>query len=79
MGVFKKERAESAGAGVPEEHQESGEKSLAAPAGKEDIAETGEAPKDEEVPACKQEHKEEGAPEVVAPVPHVEDETLPED
>ena len=69
---------ESAGPGV-QEHQESGEDSPAAPVGKEEIEEVGGAPKDEEMPACKQKDNEEAAPEVGAPVPHVKEEPLPND
>ena len=61
------------------EHQHSGEDSPAAPVGQEEIEEVGGAPKDEEMPACKQEDNEEAAPEVGAPVPHVKEEPLPND
>ena len=64
------EKVESAGPGV-QEHQDSGEDSPAAPVGQEEIEEVGGAPKDEEMPACKQEDNEEAALEVGAPVPHV--------
>ena len=76
--VVKEEKVESAGPGV-QEHQESGEDSPAAPVRQEEIEEVGRAPKDEEMPACKQEDNEEAAPEVGAPVPHVTDEPLPND
>ena len=76
--VIKEEKVESAGPGV-QEHQESGEDSRAAPVGREEIEEIGGAPKDEEMPACKQEDNEEAAPEVGAPVPHVKEEPLPND
>ena len=76
--VVKEEKVESAGPGV-QEHQHSGEDSPAAPARQEEIVEVGEAPKDEEMPACKQEDNEEAAPEVGAPVPHVKEEPLPND
>ena len=76
--VVKEEKVESAGPGV-QEHQHSGEDSPAAPVGQEEIEEVGEAPKDEEMPACKQEDNEEAAPEVGAPVPHVKEEPLPND
>ena len=76
--VVKEEKVESAGPGV-QEHQHSGENSPAAPVGQEEIVEVGEAPKDEEMPACKQEDNEEAAPEVGAPVPHVKEEPLPND
>ena len=76
--VVKEEKGESAGPGV-QEHQESGEDSLAAPVGQEEIEEVGGALKDEEMPACKQEDIEEAAPEVGAPVPHVKEEPLPND
>ena len=76
--VVKEEKLESAGPGV-QEHQHSGEDSPAAPVGQEEIEEVGEAPKDEEMPACKQEDNEEAAPEVGAPVPHVKEEPLPND
>ena len=76
--VVKEEKVESAGPGV-QEHQHSGEDSPAAPVGQEEIVEVGEAPKDEEMPACKQEDNEEAAPEVGAPVPHVKEEPLPND
>ena len=69
---------ESAGPGV-HEHQDTGEDSPAAPVGQEEIEEVGGAPKDEEMPACKQEDNEEAAPEVGAPVPHVKKEPLPND
>ena len=59
--VVKEENAESAGPGV-QEHQESGDDSPAAPVGQEEIEEVGGAPKDEEMPACKQEDNEEAAP-----------------
>ena len=51
----------------------------AVPVGREEIEEVGGAPKDEEMPACKQEDNEEAAPEVGAPVPHVKEEPLPND
>ena len=76
--VVKEEKVESAGPGV-QEHQHSGEDSPAAPVGQEEIEEVGAAPKDEEMPACKQEDNEEAAPEVGAPVPHVKEEPLPND
>ena len=76
--VVKEEKVESAGPAV-QEHQHSGEDSPAAPVGQEEIEEVGEAPKDEEMPACKQEDNEEAAPEVGAPVPHVKEEPLPND
>ena len=76
--VVKEEKVDSAGPGV-QEHQHSGEDSPAAPVGQEEIVEVGEAPKDEEMPACKQEDNEEAAPEVGAPVPHVKEEPLPND
>ena len=76
--VVKEENVESAGPGV-QEHQESGEDSPAAPVGQEEIEEVGGAPKDEEMPACKQEDNEEAAPEVGAPVPQVKEEPLPND
>ena len=76
--VVKEEKVESAGPGV-QEHQHSGEDSPAAPVGQEEIEEVGGAPKDEEMPACKQEDNEEAAPEVGAPVPHVKEEPLPND
>ena len=76
--VIKEEKVESAGPGV-QEHQDSGEDSPAAPVGQEEIEEVGGAPKDEEMPACKQEDNEEAAPEVGAPVPHVKEEPLPND
>ena len=76
--VIKEEKVESAGPGV-REHQESVEDSPAAPVSQEEIEEVGGAPKDEEMPACKQEDNEEAAPEVCAPVPHVKEEPLPND
>ena len=76
--VVKEEKVESAGPGV-QEHQDSGEDSPAAPVGQEEIEEVGGAPKDEEMPACKQEDNEEAAPEAGAPVPHVKEEPLPND
>ena len=76
--VVKEERVESAGPGV-QEHKDSGEDSPAAPVGQEEIEEVGGAPKDEEMPACKQEDNEEAAPEVGAPVPQVKEEPLPND
>ena len=76
--VVKEEKLESAGPGVLE-HQESGEDSPAAPVGQEEIEEVVGAPKDEEMPACKQEDNEEAAPEVGALVPHVKEEPLPND
>ena len=76
--VVKEEKVESAGPGV-QEHQESGEDSPAAPVGQEEIEEVGGAPKDEEMPACKQEDDQDAAPEVGAPVPHVKEEPLPND
>ena len=76
--VVKKEKVDSAGPGV-QEHQDSGENSPAAPVGQEEIGEVGGAPKDEEMPACKQGDNEEAAPEVGAPVPHVKEEPLPND
>ena len=76
--VVKEEKVESAGPGV-QEHKDSGEDSPAAPVGQEEIEEVGGAPKDEEMPACKQEDNEEAAPEVGAPVPHVKEEPLPND
>ena len=76
--VVKEEEVEPAGPGV-REHQDSGEDSPAAPVGQEEIEEFGGAPKDEEIPACKQEDNEEAAPEVGAPVPHVKKEPLPND
>ena len=76
--VVKEEKVVSAGQGV-QEHQESGEDSPAAPVGQEEIEEVGGAPKDEEMPACKQEDNEEAAPEVGAPVPQVREEPLPND
>ena len=76
--VVKEEKVGSAGPGV-QEHQESGEDSLAAPVGQGEIEEVGGAPKDEKKPACKQEDNEEAAPEVGAPVPHVKDWPLPND
>ena len=76
--VVKEEKVESAGPGV-EEHQDGGEDSPAAPVGQEEIEEVGGAPKDEEMPACKQKDNEEAAPEVGAPVPHVKEEPLPND
>ena len=74
----KEEKVESAGPGV-QEHQERGEDSLAAPVGQEEIEEVGGAPKDEEMPACKQEDSEEAAAEVGAQVPHVKEEPLLKD
>ena len=59
--------------------KDSGEDSPAAPVRQEEIEEVGGAPNDEEMPACKQEDNEEGAPEVGAPVPHVKEEPLPND
>ena len=76
--VVKGEKVGSAGPGV-QEHQDSGKDSPAAPVGQEEIEEVGGAPKDEEMPACKQEDKEEAAPEVGAPVPHRKEEPLPND
>ena len=76
--VVKEEKVESAGPGV-QEHQDSGEDSPAAPVGQEEIEEVGGAPKDEEMPACKQEDNEEAAPGVGAPVPHVKEDPLPND
>ena len=76
--VVKEEKVESAVPGV-REHQDSGEDSPAAPVGQEEIEEVGGAPKDEEMPACKQEDNEEAAPEVGAPVPHLKEEPLPND
>ena len=76
--VVKEEKVESAGPGV-QEHQDSGEDSPAAPVGQEKIEKVGGAPKDEEMPACKQEDNEEAAPEVGAPVPQVKEERLPND
>ena len=76
--MVKEEKVESAGPGV-QEHQESGEDPPAAPVGQEEIEEVGQAPKDEEMPACKQEDNEEAAPEVGAPVPHAKEEPLPND
>ena len=76
--VVKEEQVESAGPGV-QDHQDSGEDSPAAPVGQEEIEEVGGAPKDEEMPACKQEDNEEAAPEVGAPVPHLKEEPLPKD
>ena len=76
--VVKEEKVESAGPGV-REHRDSGEDSPAALVGQEEIEEVGGAPKDEEMPACKQEDNEEAAPEVGAPVPHVKVEPLPND
>ena len=76
--VVQEEKVESAGPGM-QEHQDSGEDSAAAPVGQEEIEEVGGAPKDEEMPACKQEDNEEAAPEVGAPVPHVKEEPLPND
>ena len=75
--VLKEEKA--AGPGVPPEHQESGEDVPAAPAGQEEIQKVGGAPKVEEMPACKQEDKEESAQEVGAAVPHLKEEPLPHD
>ena len=71
--VVKAEKEESAGQRVPREHQESGKAWPAAPVGQEEIEKVGRAPKDEEMPSCKQEDKEEAAPEVGAPVPHVKE------
>ena len=76
--VVKEQKVESAGPGV-REHQDSGEDSPAALVGQEDIEEVGGAPKDGEMPACKQEDNEEAAQEVGAPVPHVKEEPLPND
>ena len=76
--VVKEEKGNSAGPGV-QEHQESGEDLPAAPVGQEEIEEVGGAPKDEEMPACKQEDNEEAAPEFGAPVPHVKEEPLSSD
>ena len=76
--VVKEEKVEYAGPGV-QEHQDSGEDSPAALVGQEEIEEVGGAPKDEEMPECKQEDNEEAAPEVGAPVPHVKEEPLPND
>ena len=76
--VVKEEKVESAGPGV-QEHQESAVDSPAAPVGQEDIEEVGGAPKDVQMPACKQEDNEEAAPEVGAPVPHVKEEPLRND
>ena len=76
--VVKEEKVNSAGPGV-QEHQDSGEDWPAAPVGQEEIEEVGGAPKDEEMPACKQEDTEEAAPVVGAPVPHVKEEPLPND
>ena len=76
--VVKEEKVESAGPGV-QEHQESWEDSPAVPVGQEEIEEVCGAPKDEEMPACKQEDNEEAAPEVGAPVRHVKEEPLPND
>ena len=76
--VVKEEKVESAGPGV-QEYQESGEDSPAAPVGQDEIEEVGGAPKDEEMPACKQEDNEEAAPEVGALVPHVKEEPVPND
>ena len=76
--VVKEEKVASAGPGV-QEHQDSGEDSPAAPVSPEEIEEVGGAPKDEEMPACKQEDNEEAAPEFGAPLPHVKEEPLPKD
>ena len=76
--MVKEEKVESAGPGL-QEPQESGEDSPAALVGREEIEEVGGVPKDEEIPACKQEDNEEAAPEVGAPVPHVKEEPLPND
>ena len=76
--VVKEEKVESAGSGV-QEHQDSGEDWPAALVGREEIEEVGGAPKDEEMPACKQEDNGEAAPEVGAPVPHVKEEPLPKE
>ena len=76
--VVKEEKVGSAGPGV-QEHHESGEDSPAAPVGQEEIEEVGGAPKDEEMPTCKQQDNEEAAAEVGAPVPQVKEEPLPKD
>ena len=76
--VVKDEKVESACPGV-QEHKDSGEDSPAAPVGQQEIEKVGGAPKDEEMPACKQEDNEEAAPEVGAPVAHVKEEPLPND
>ena len=54
--VLTEEKAESAGPGVPLEHQKTGEDVPAAAPGQEKIEEVGEAPKEEERPACQQEN-----------------------
>ena len=51
----------------------------AAAVGQEEIEEVGGAPNEEEMPACKQQDKEEAAPDVGAAVPHVNREPLPHD
>ena len=76
--VVKEEKVESACSGV-QEHQESREDSPAAPVGQEEIEEVDGGPKDEEMPACKQEDNKKAAPEVGAAVPHVKEEPLPKD
>ena len=76
--MVKEENVESAGPGL-QEHKNSGEDSPAAPVGQEETGEVGGAPKDEEMPQCKQEYNEEAAPAVGAPVPHVKEEPLPND
>ena len=45
----------------------------------EEVEEVSGAPKEEEMPACKQEDKEEAAPEVGAAEPHVNEEPLTHD
>ena len=77
--VVKEEKVESAGPGVPQEHWKSGEDSHAAPVGQEEIEEVGGPLKDEEMPACNQEDKEQQVPQVGAPVPHVKEDPLPHD
>ena len=76
MEVLKEEKAEPSGAEVPSVQQVSGEDVPAAAVGEEEIEEVGGAPKEEKMPACKQEDKEEAAPEVAAAVPHVKEEPL---
>ena len=77
--MLEEEKAESDGPEVPQEHEDSGEDVPAALVGQEEIEEVGGAPKEEKTPACKQEDKEEAAPEVGAPVPHVKEEPLSHD
>ena len=64
---------------VPQEQKEMGEDVRATPVGQDEIEKPGAAPKEEKMLACKQEDKEEAAPEVGALVPHVKEKPLPLD